>query len=88
LTGRGKQRVPWTELQRAQNEYIEPEYLPKQVTLKQYYHLHRDYVSAILEHWTWRQDLHANIHVSLLANSSLLKVRSPFTMLANTKDCI
>jgi hypothetical protein len=55
LTSRGKQRVPWTELQRAQNESIELEYLPEQVTLKQYYHLCRDDVSAILKHWTWRQ---------------------------------
>jgi len=29
--------------------------LPEQVTLKQYYHLRRDDVSAILEHWTRRQ---------------------------------
>ena len=29
--------------------------MPEQVTLKQYYHLCRDDVSAILEHWTRRQ---------------------------------
>jgi hypothetical protein len=29
--------------------------LPEQVTLKQYYHLCRDDVSAILKHWMQRQ---------------------------------
>lgn len=54
-TGAGKGRVPWTELQRAQGDYIEPKYLPKEVTLKQYYHLCQDEVNALLDHWTQRQ---------------------------------
>jgi len=29
--------------------------LPKQVTLKQYYHLCKEDINAMLEHWTWRQ---------------------------------
>jgi len=47
----GKGRVPWTELQRDQDEYIEPEYLPKNVTLKQFHHLYQKDVNAILGHW-------------------------------------
>jgi len=52
---KGKGRVPWAELQRAQGDYIKPKYLPKQVTLKQYYHLCKENVNAMLEHWMWRQ---------------------------------
>ena len=51
----GKERVPWTELQRAKGNYIRPKYLPEGVTLKQYYHLCQANVDAILKHWTWRQ---------------------------------
>jgi len=51
----GKRRIPWTELERARGDYIEPKYLPKQVALKQYYHLRQKDVSDILEHWTRRQ---------------------------------
>jgi hypothetical protein len=53
--GTRKARVPWTRLQKAQADYIEPKYLPKRVTLKQYYHLTRQDVNAILKHWTRRQ---------------------------------
>jgi hypothetical protein len=53
--GKRKGRVPWTHLQKARVDYIKPKYLPKQVTLKQYYHLTQKDVSAILKHWTWRQ---------------------------------
>ena len=52
---KGKRRVPWTELEKAQDEYINPKYLPKQVALKQYYHLRQKDVNNILEHWTMRQ---------------------------------
>jgi len=51
-TSMGKGRVPWAKLQRAQGDYIEAKYLPKDVALKQYYHLHQEDVNAILEHWT------------------------------------
>jgi hypothetical protein len=53
--GTGKGRVPWMELQRAQGNYIKPKYLPQQVALKQFYHLTRKDVNAILKHWTQRQ---------------------------------
>jgi hypothetical protein len=53
--GTEKGRVPWAELQRAQGDYIKPKYLPKKVTLKQYYHLRQEDVNAILEHWAQRQ---------------------------------
>lgn len=53
--GKGKGRVPWTELQRAQDDYIEAEYLPETVTLKQYYHLRQEDVQELLNHWTKRQ---------------------------------
>ena len=52
---KGKQRVPWTELEKARDEYIDPKYLPKQVALKQYYHLRQKDINNILEHWTTRQ---------------------------------
>ncbi|KAN0121378.1 hypothetical protein V8E52_003274 [Russula decolorans] len=54
-TGVGNGKVPYAELQRAQGDYIKPKYLPKKVTLKQYYHLRQDDVNAILDHWTKRQ---------------------------------
>ena len=50
-----KKGVPWTELQRAQRDYVKPKYLPKRVTLKQYYHFCQKDVDAILKHWTRRQ---------------------------------
>jgi hypothetical protein len=53
--GAGKGRVPWTELQRAQGDYIKEEYLPRHVTLKQYYHLRQKDVRAILGHWVRRK---------------------------------
>ena len=54
-TGAGKGRVPWTELQRTQGDYIKEEYLPKHVILKQYYHFRQQEVRTILGHWTRRQ---------------------------------
>jgi hypothetical protein len=54
-TGKGKVRVPWKELQRDRNSYIKPKYLPKEVTLQQYYHLRQEDVQSILKHWTRRQ---------------------------------
>src|SRR6266699_6381137 len=53
--GMEKERVPWTELERAREDYIKPKYLPKKVTLKQYYHLCQKDVNAMLEHWMSRQ---------------------------------
>ena len=43
------------QLQRRRVDYIKPKYLPKGITLRQYYHLSRDEVDAILKHWTRRQ---------------------------------
>ena len=43
------------ELERARGDYVKPKYLPKEVALKQYYHLRQKDVSAILEHWMGRQ---------------------------------
>ena len=54
--GSGKGRVPWSRLQRAQGDYIKPKYLPKHIAIKQYHHLRRVEVDAILEHWAKRQD--------------------------------
>jgi hypothetical protein len=53
--GKRKGRVPWAELQRAPDDYIEAKYLPKGVALRQYYHLRQDAVNEVLEHWTERQ---------------------------------
>ena len=50
-----KGHVPWTEIQRDRDSYIKPKYLPEGVALKQYYHLRREDVDSILEHWAWRQ---------------------------------
>ena len=54
-TGNRKARVPWAELQRARDEYIESKYLPMQVVLRQYYHLRQGDVDSILRHWVRRQ---------------------------------
>ena len=54
-TGTLRGRVPWTDIQRARDEYINPEYLPKNVTLKQFHHLRQKDVDAILMHWIGRQ---------------------------------
>jgi len=51
----GKGRVPWTELQRDWDEYIEPEYLPENITLKQFHHLRQEDVNAILGRWAQRK---------------------------------
>jgi hypothetical protein len=42
-------------LKKARNDYIEDKYLPKNITLEQYYHLRQDDVNAMLKHWTERQ---------------------------------
>lgn len=55
-TGKRKGRVPWAKLQNSQADYIEREYLPEDVVLRQYYHLRQDDVNALLEHWTQRQN--------------------------------
>ena len=54
-TRTSKGRVPWTELQRDRRKYIKSKYLPKDVALKQFHHLHQEDVNAILGHWTQRQ---------------------------------
>jgi len=48
-------RVPWTDIQRAQDKYIHPKYLPKNVVLKQFHHLCQKDIDAILKHWIQRQ---------------------------------
>ena len=53
--GKGRERVPWTELQRAQDDYIEAKYLPEMVTSKQFYHLQQKDVHKLLKHWMERQ---------------------------------
>jgi hypothetical protein len=53
--GAGKGWVPWAELQNAQDQYIQRKYLPKKVTLQQYYHLCQKDIDAILKHWMQRQ---------------------------------
>ena len=54
-TSTGKGRVPWAKLKRAWGNYIEAKYLPKDVALKQYYHLRQEDVNAILKHWMQRK---------------------------------
>ena len=51
----GKGRVPWTEIQRAQDDFIKPKYLPKWVALTQYHHIRQHDANALLKHWTLRQ---------------------------------
>lgn len=43
-------------LQTASRKCIKPKYLPKGVTLQQYYHMCLNEVEALLKHWTKRQD--------------------------------
>jgi hypothetical protein len=53
--GKEKGRIPWAKLKRAQDDFIDPKYLPKNLILKQFHHLHQDNVNAILNHWMERQ---------------------------------
>jgi len=53
--GKGKGRIPWAKLKRAQDDFIDPKYLPKNLILKQFHHLCQDNVNAILNHWMERQ---------------------------------
>jgi hypothetical protein len=55
MAGGGHGRISWTRLEKAQNDYIEAEYLPAGIILKQYHHLRSSTVNALLEHWTTRQ---------------------------------
>lgn len=54
-SGGGKGRIPWTDLNLAQGEYIADEYLPEGVTLTQYHHIRLGDANALLQHWTTRQ---------------------------------
>jgi hypothetical protein len=51
----GKARVPWAKIQKAQGDFIDPKYLPEQITLRQFHHIIRKEADAILKHWTQRQ---------------------------------
>lgn len=53
--GKGKGRIPWANLKRAQDDFIDPKYLPKNLILEQFHHLRQDDVNAMLNHWTERQ---------------------------------
>ena len=53
--GTAKARVPWAQIQAARDEFIAPEYLPRNVTLKQYHHLCKKDINSLLEHWIERQ---------------------------------
>lgn len=55
MAGGGNGRISWTRLEKAQKDYIEDEYLPAGIILKQYHHLRSSTVNALLEHWTTRQ---------------------------------
>jgi hypothetical protein len=48
-------RVPWCKLNKGGKKYIKSKYLPKNIELKQYYHLVLEDVNAMLGHWTQRQ---------------------------------
>jgi hypothetical protein len=51
----GNGKVPWTALGKSQVDYIKGKYLPKGLTLKQYYHLRQEDIDAILKHCEKRQ---------------------------------
>ncbi|KAF8260380.1 hypothetical protein EI94DRAFT_1706336 [Lactarius quietus] len=51
----GKGRVPWSQLHKAQNDFIQANYLPNSVTLTQYHHICLEDVDSLLKHWTQRQ---------------------------------
>ena len=48
-------RVPWARLEQAQEEYIENEYLPSGIRLRQFHHMRADVINALLQHWSERQ---------------------------------
>lgn len=53
--GKGKGRIPWAKLKAAQDDFIDPKYLPKNLILEQFHHLRQDDVNAMLNHWAERQ---------------------------------
>jgi hypothetical protein len=53
--GAGKGRIPWAKLKEAQDDFINPKYLPDGTQLEQFHHIRREDASAILKHWTSRQ---------------------------------
>ena len=54
MFGKNK-RVPWARLEETQEQYIEQEYLPAGVRLKQFHHMRADVINALLQHWSERQ---------------------------------
>ena len=55
VAGGGNGRISWARLEKAQEDYIQDEYLPAGIILKQYHHLRSSTVNALLQHWTTRQ---------------------------------
>jgi hypothetical protein len=55
VSGGGKGKIPWMQLQQAQGDYILDEYLPAGITLTQYHHLCLSDANALLQHWMTRQ---------------------------------
>jgi hypothetical protein len=55
-SGGGKGRIPWTQLLKAQGDYILDEYLPAGITMMQNHHLRLSDANTLLKHWTTRQE--------------------------------
>jgi hypothetical protein len=54
-SGGRKGRIPWTQLLKAQGDYILDEYLPAGITMMQNHHLRLSDANTLLQHWTTRQ---------------------------------
>jgi hypothetical protein len=53
--GGGKKRIPWARMKEACDDFILPKYLPRNVALNQYHHLHSEDAEALLRHWIHRK---------------------------------
>ena len=49
------ERIPWDRLMEDQDKFIDPEYLPVGLHLLPNHHLRKEFIKAILKHWTERE---------------------------------
>lgn len=59
--GRSKARIPWSKIQEAQDDFIDPEHLPEGIRITQFHHLRQEEAESILNHWVARQAAGATI---------------------------
>jgi hypothetical protein len=53
-----KGSIPWKHLETAQDDFIDPKYLPEGAQVTQFHHIRSKDAIAMLKHWTARQAAH------------------------------